>query len=243
MKLLSVNADAKTIKGVKKGYLTGILYLAPANLSGFEVCPMRTQGCTAACLGWNAGRVNIIKKGETTNTIRDSRIAKTRWYFEDRQAFLAQLVKEIEALVRKAEREGLKPAVRLNGSSDIPWERVVYQQENATIMGLFPDVQFYDYTKVTKRALASARGQLPVNYTLTYSATGENDSACLGVLEEGGTVAMVFDTVPSEYWSYDVIDGDETDLRFDDGAGVIVGLKAKGEARKDTSGFVRRIAA
>jgi hypothetical protein len=110
-KLLSVSADSKTVKGEKLGYLTGILYLAPGDLSGREVCPMRSKGCSDSCLGAHAGRVTFIP------SIMKSRLAKTDWYFDERDSFMAQLVKDINALIRKAKREGLTPVVRLNGST------------------------------------------------------------------------------------------------------------------------------
>ncbi len=250
-RLLNVDRNAKTAKGQKKGYLTGILYLAPAKLSGYEVCPQRSAGCTAACLN-TAGR-------GTMTTVQKARTAKTKWYFEDRAGFMAQLVKEIAALVRKAERDGLTPVVRLNGTSDIPWERVRQASTGINIMEAFPHVQFYDYTKITKRALACARGEMPVNYRLVFSLTEDNDTDAREVLNAGGNVAVVFkDKLPgaaffsregrittdtsecaTDCQSAVVHDGDETDLRHLDPAGVIVGLKAKGKARKDTSGFVR----
>lgn len=252
MKLLNIDTNAKTVKGQKRGYLTGVLYLAPADLSGFEVCPQRSKGCTAACL-------NTAGRGAFSN-VQQARIARTKWYFEDRPAFTAQLVKEIAALVRKAEREGLMPIVRLNGTSDIPWERVPvpYSARNdvadttpnepfKNIMGAFPRVQFYDYTKVTKRALAHAKGEMPSNYHLTFSLTEANDADAQDVIEAGGNVAVVF--ADNRYiiggkWGglcgvYSVVDGDQDDLRHLDPKGVIVGLKAKGRARRDTSGFVR----
>ena len=247
-KLLGIDTNYKTAKGQKQGYMTGILYLAPANLSGFEVCPQRSPGCTAACLN-TAGRGGM-------NCVQLSRLNKTLWYFDDRDGFMWQLIKDIEALVRKAKREGFTPVVRLNGTSDIPWERVTVPGAD-NIMGRFPDVQFYDYTKITKRALAHARGDMPSNYHLTFSMTEANDADCREVIEEGGNVAAVFAEIPSTFqvgtWDHytiaPVVDGDESDLRFNDSypqgmrslvrTGVVIGLKAKGKARKDTSGFVR----
>lgn len=263
-KLLQIDTNAKTVKGRKKGFMTGILYLAPAKLSGYEVCPQRSAGCTAACL-------NTAGRGAFSN-VQAARIAKTKWYFEDREGFMALLVKNVAALVRKAEREGLVPVVRLNGTSDIPWERVPVRgtggnaapfSDKPNIMAAFPHVQFYDYTKITKRALAHAQGDFPANYHLTYSATESNDEECEAVLAAGGNIAMVFSELSARIAEgYDfgynmtpwpVVDGDATDLRHLDGevepklvgyapegrAGVIVGLKAKGKARKDMSGFVR----
>jgi hypothetical protein len=164
---------------------------------------------------------------------------------------MAQLIKDIEGLVRKAGRAGFVPVIRLNGTSDIPWERIP-AKGRTNIMNLFPDVQFYDYTKVTKRALAHARGELPKNYHLTFSLSENNDADALSVLRSGGSVAAVFGKMPRgvnslgdwvipAYGSYaiPVVDGDESDLRFLDPRGVIVGLKAKGKAKGDVSGFVR----
>jgi hypothetical protein len=171
-------------------------------------------------------------------------MAKTAAFFEQRATFMAQLAKEIAALVRKARRQNMVPVVRLNGSSDIPFERIAVDGA-PSIMALFPDVQFYDYTAVPKRAIAAARGATPANYHITFSRkeTAANHVEASTVLQAGGTVAAVFDKVPETWEGYQVIDGDESDLRFLDPAGVIVGLKAKGAARKDTSGFVIHTAA
>ncbi len=233
-KLLGIDTNYKTAKGQAKGYMTGILYLSPADLSGYEVCPMRSPGCTAACLN-TAGRGGM-------NSVQKSRLNKTRWYFNERDTFMAQLVKDIEALIRKAKREGYTPCVRLNGTSDIPWERVPVG-EFANIMSMFPAVQFYDYTKITKRAIAHARGEMPANYHLTFSATESNKDDVLRVLAAGGNVAIVYFEQP--LGKPGVVDADETDLRFLDqsddaveGRGLICALKAKGKARKDVSGFV-----
>lgn len=237
-KLLGIDTNYKTAKGQAKGYMTGILYLAPADLSGYEVCPMRSAGCTAACLN-TAGRGGM-------NSVQKSRLNKTLWYFDDREGFMAQLVKDIEGLVRKAEREGFTPCVRLNGTSDIPWERVKVGKYhlNMSIMELFPNVQFYDYTKITKRAIAHAKGEMPANYHITFSLTECNDDDAASVISHGGNVAAVYKEYPGSIAQIGDVcaytrNGDETDLRFLDPDGVIVYLYAKGKARKDTSGFVR----
>lgn len=242
-KILNIDANPKTVKGQARGFLTGVLYLAPGKASGFEVCAMRTKGCTAACLGMYAGRANIIKKGETTNPIRKARVRKTRWFFEDRQAFMAQVVKEIEAMIRKAERMGLTPTIRLNGSSDIVWEKIEIEHEiDGTLMqfgsiyDLFPEIQFYDYTKRHNRR------DLPANLHLTFSLAEDNDVQAYQALANGMNVAVVFfpATRPETFMGCKVVNGDADDLRFlDPKGGVVIGLKAKGEARNDTTGFVR----
>ena len=226
MKLLST-ANPKIQKGTKLGYLSFILHLAPADLSGKEVCPKRTAGCTAACLN-TAGRGGMFKKGENTNVIQQARIRKTKMYFEQRAEFLAQLEKDIVLGIKQATKLGLTPVFRLNGTSDLSVEKW-------GIIEKFPTVQFYDYTKVLGRKVA----HLP-NYHLTFSAADGNDADVAKAIAQGMNVAMVFDKVPETYAGRPVINADETDLRFLDPKGVIAGLKAKGRAKKDTSGFVRR---
>ena len=226
-KLLSVNADAKTSKGSGHGFLTGILYLAPAKESGFEVCPHRSEGCTTACL-FTAGR------GKFSN-VRTARIRKTQFLFSDRKGFLSQLEKDIATLIQDANAKGMIPCVRLNGTSDIGWEGVAKD-----IITKFNNVQFYDYTKSLPRMLRFCKGKMPSNYHLTFSKSEHNWRECLEVLRAGGNVAAVFLTLPTQYEGYEISNGDETDLRFRDKPNTIIGLKAKGEAKKDASGFVIR---
>lgn len=229
MKLLTVG-NTKTVKGEAKGYRTFILHLAPAKLSGYNVCPMASKGCAAACL-------NTAGRGRFTKT-QAARIRKTKLFFEDRDTFMVMLVKDIRAAIRNADRENLIPVFRLNGTSDIRWETVtVGTKVNSTfmadnIMALFPTVQFYDYTKLANR------GKLPANYHLTFSRSETNEISVLDWLGMGGNIAAVFAHLPETWNGYKVVSGDETDLRFLDGDNVIVGLTAKGAAKKDASGFV-----
>lgn len=218
MKLLTT-ANYKTIKGEKLGVLTGILYLAPAKISGYEVCPRRSKGCTAACL-YTAGMGAF-------STVQQARINKTKLFFEDRENFLTQLKKDIKALVKKANKLNFKPAVRLNGTSDIEWIRFGIMEE-------FPEVQFYDYTKVLSRL----KDKIPANYNITFSKSETNEMDCRWALNLGFNVAVVFKQLPKTYLARPVVNGDETDVRFEDARGVIVGLTAKGKAKKDNSGFV-----
>ena len=230
IKLLSVG-NPKILKGMKQGYMTYILHLAPANLSGYETCPKRTQGCTAACLN-TAGRGGMFKKGETTNMIQQARIRKTKMFFEDRENFLAILKDDIRKAIKQAEKKGLIPVFRLNGTSDIAWEKYGVIQE-------FPNVQFYDYTKILGRKVNGL-----ANYHLTFSAADGNDLDVRRAIKEGYNVATVFgikksQPMPETYEGMPVFNGDESDLRFLDPKGVVVGLYAKGKAKKDTSGFVK----
>jgi len=230
-KLLNIDQNAKTKKGQKKGYLTGILYLAPANISGHEVCPNRSPGCTDACL-YSAGR-------GVYSSVQESRIRKTKMFFEDRKAFMALLEKDIAAGIRKAKRMGLKFVVRLNGTSDLAFE-------NFGIMEKFPNTKFYDYTKNPFRMTKYLTGKMPKNYSLTFSLSETNMDLALDVLSKGGNVAMVFATkdaskFPTTYKGYKVVSGDETDLRFLDKKNSIVALITKGDAIYDKTGFVQSL--
>ena len=242
MSMLSISADAKTIKGQKKGYLTGVLYLAPHTVSGRNVCPDSTPGCREDCL-FTAGR-GVMR------SVHQSRVAKTQALRANPAQFCESLGADIRALDRKAGAARMTPLVRLNGTSDIPWENF-----RPNLMGQFPHIQFYDYTKSVARLLKFLEGRMPSNYHLTFSRSECNDSACLDVLDAGGNVAVVFDTkkgaaLPTHWKGCRVIDGDVDDVRPADNShgangsasmsqtGVVVGLRAKGRARKDTSGFV-----
>ena len=233
--------NPKTKKGRARGYSTAILHLAPANLSGFEVCAYRTPGCSAACLN-TAGHGGIIKRGETTNEVQLARIARTRLFFTDRFTFNVVLVKAIETHARRARKNGLVPVVRLNGTSDLPWERLRLN-DGRTVLETFADLQFYDYTKNAKRAIANANGEHPANYHLTFSRAESNQADVNAVVAAGGNVAVVFaKEIPDLFNGRRVVNGDLDDLRFLDPRDVYVGLKAKGRGRSDTSGFVVRAA-
>lgn len=224
--LLSIDTNAKTVKGQRKGYLTGILYLAPDRVSGaINVCPNASPACRTACL-YSAGRGAF-------NSVQKARIAKTVHYVKDRQAFLATLTDNVAAVIRKAKAKRMHPVIRLNGTSDIGWERY-------TVIQAFKKTRFYDYTKSFARMLAFLEGKLPSNYSLTFSRSETNETQCLEVLKRGGNVAVVFRSkvLPNHWQGFPVINGDENDLRFLDPKGVVVGLTAKGKAKTDTSGFV-----
>jgi hypothetical protein len=245
--LASPESNPKVAKNGKVDVLAAPLHLAPFNLSGFQVCAQASPGCAAACLH-TAGNPAYMAGKEK------SRINKTRAYFKCRAAFMAVLVFEIAALQRKAIAKGMQPAIRLNATSDLPWElrKVTIDGVDVLLMEAFPDVQFYDYTKITKRALAHAQGAMPSNYHLTFSRTENNDSDVAQVLQAGGNVAVVMATkvykaamsagLNVRQWQaigHDkIIDGDSHDYRPADPRGVVVALKAKGDARRDTSGFV-----
>jgi hypothetical protein len=231
--VLSIASDAKTIKGAKLGFLTGILYLAPSDLSGFQVCSMaKLAGCEAACL-YTAGR------GAFTS-IQKARIAKTKRFFNEREAFMLDIEYSIKALVRKAAKLNLIPLVRLNGTSDIAWENIPFK-EFKNIFEAFPDVQFYDYTKIPTRK------NIPANYDLTFSYSGVKSFhkaiKKASINDKLARIAVVFDkpeNFPNEFLGKKVLIGDNSDVRHLDSKNSIVALYAKGKAKKDYSGFVVR---
>ena len=226
------HANAKTAKNMGKGYLSFILHLAPSDVSGYNVCPAASKGCKMACLN-TAGRGRF-------QSIQDSRIRKTLYYIKVKDLFVSQLDKEITALTKKGIKLDLKPVVRLNGTSDIPWE-YIKMRDNKSVFELHTAVQFYDYTKILTRLAKLRAFNLP-NYHITFSRSEANDADCDKALGLGFNVATVFDIIPTSWLGQQVINGDGHDLRFlDEGEGVIVGLKAKGKAKVDTSGFVKYV--
>ena len=240
MKLLSVG-NPKTLKGMKEGYNTYILHLAPASLSGHNTCPKATPGCISACLN-TAGRGGMFKRGENTNTIQKARIRKTQLFYDNRLLFMTQLVGDIKLAIKQSEKKGLIPVFRLNGTSDISFEKYQVTKDGIVydnIFRAFPEVVFYDYTKVLGRKVSG----IP-NYSLTFSAADGNDADVYAAIQQGMNVATVFGIkktlpMPETYNGLPVFNGDESDLRFLDPKGVVVGLYAKGKAKKDTSGFVK----
>ena len=234
-KLLGLDTNAKTIKGEKYGIKTAIIYLVPANGSGVQLCSMAAIArCIEPCL-FSAGR------GAMSNVML-ARLRKTLFFNQYRALFMAQLAKEIAALQAKAEREGWKLVVRPNGTSDIRWENIpVLERDN--IMEAFPDVQFYDYTKLTNRK------NVPANYDLTFSYSGvpAYQAQVSKAIEAGERIAVVFrnraivDAMLASgetFLGLPIVDGDDSDIRHLDPKGAIVALYAKGKARHDTSGFV-----
>ena len=231
--LLSVSSDAKTVKGETLGFLTGILYLAPANTTKWNTCPLaKIAQCDVACLN-SAGRGAF-------SSVQQARINKTEWFFTERNDFMQQLVVDIAKLIRKAYKKGLKPLVRLNGTSDIRWESVAFTDvtgiEYVNIFAAFPNIQFYDYTKRGNRT------ELPSNYDLTFSYSGVEgfqpyvENALLNNMR----MAVVFrkeKDIPQSFMGIPVVSGDNSDVRHLDDK-VIVGLYAKGKAKLDTTGFV-----
>lgn len=226
MALLTI-ANAKTVKGEDLGYLTGILYMAPSTfVKGLNVCKFASEGCKKACL-FSAGR-GVMRP------VIQARVRRSELFRDDQLAFFEQLNHEIRQLRDKAKRKGMKLAIRLNGTSDISWENIIVPMfKDKNIFQLYPEIQFYDYTKNFTRVKNNKLN----NYHLTLSRSETNEAKVLPLVSKSN-VAIVFKDVPSTYKGFKVINGDSHDLRFLDEKGVIVGLTAKGKAKKDLSGFV-----
>lgn len=225
--ILSTSSDAKTVKGQKLGYLTGILYLAPYTMGGKNLCPnAENAGCQDACL-YTAGR------GRFSN-VQKARLAKTDRFHNDSKAFLADLVYSVATVCRKAKRLGLMPCIRLNGTSDINWQKILI--DGKTIFDHYPNVQFYDYSKIARLSEFD-------NYHLTFSYSGANTAykkSIIKALDLAMSIAVVFSdkNLPSHFLGHKVINGDESDLRFLDEERRVIGLYAKGAAKHDKTGFV-----
>ena len=258
-KVLLTTENSKTTKGEKLGYTTYIMYLSPhiQNSKGKNLCAKASPGCAKACLHKSgAARFSPVQNGK---------LNKTEYYLADRKGFMKQLITELgkietkhKAIVGDEKAIGTKGkvlykkfAVRLNGTSDIPYENLrlfrivngkiwVYNKPNKNlknIFELFPNIQFYDYTKGDNRF----DKVLPTNYHLTFSRSEINDKESLDLLNRGYNVAVVFGVknvadFPTTYKGFKVIDGDTSDLRFLDEENVIVGLKYKLTTIKGSKG-------
>lgn len=217
-----VNNGAKHYKAFKYGELVYTIYLAPGNMSGHEVCPGRTPECTALCLNESGHNRMDFKQ----NFINRSRINKTKMFFNHREFFTRWLINDINAGITRAKKLGYKFSVRINNTSDISPEMfyITINGEKKNILQLFPDVQFYDYTKVYSRLKLMNKYD---NYDLTYSYNGSNMETCIQLLKAGIKVAMVFDKVPDTFMGFKVVNGDLYDMRYKDPDGTIIGLKFK----------------
>jgi len=234
----ATESNPKLVKGEKLGVLSKPHNLSPAKESVlWNMCAQASEGCIKACLH-TAGNP-IFLKGKI-----EARLQRTKAFMTMRKTYVALVAFELEALEIKAKRLNMVPAWRPNTTSDYPFHTVALTVNGKPMQSLihaFPHIEAYDYTKITKKALQWAAGLLPSNYHITFSKSESNDLDVLKVLKAGGNVAAVFEkTLPATWQGVPVINGDESDVRFMDSKGVIVGLKAKGLGKKDTSGFVIR---
>jgi len=248
IKRLTGRPDKLNAKLAKNGesYLTIPLTLAPHKASGIgNLCSFATTPCIDGCLN-RSGMATA--DSSVTDHIMAGRIARARLYFQDRSQFLAMYRRELSNALRLAKKNGLKAISRPNVLSDIDWAKT-----HRDLILEFPDIMFYGYTKNPYAMMRFIDGQYPSNYYLTFSRSDKNENKCLEILGRGGNVTVIFDTkysgrskhpLPSSWKGFPVIDGDETDLRFLDPKGVVVGLRAKGLLRRpenQDTGFVVKI--
>jgi len=228
-KLLGVNNDTKTIRGLEYGVKTGILYLIPHKISGVNICPMADIAqCHKPCLN-TAGRGAM--KG-----VQISRLRKTLYFQQYQKQFLAQLKNEIEKHCIKSIKENYLPAIRLNGTSDIRWE--LYIWEFMEDMHHKYNVNFYDYTKLANRIIPNSK---VYDLTFSYSGVKNFQPYVQKAIALNMRLAVVFrnkDKIPPRFLNMDCINGDNSDIRFTEPQGVVVALYAKGKARQDKTGFV-----
>ena len=228
-KLLGIDTNAKTIKGVKYNIETAILYLSPGTKSGCNLCPMsRIAMCEEPCLD-EAGRGAM-------GTVQMSRLRKTLYMLQYPELFYAQLKREIEKHCIHAVKKDFIPAIRLNGTSDWRWENYIwdFMVDMHTTYG----AKFYDYAKLVNCSIHDAD---VYDLTFSYSGVKEYKFFVSKALEQRLRMAVVFRTrenIPSEFMGMECVDGDDSDVRFIEPHGVVVALYAKGKAKKDTSGFV-----
>lgn len=229
-KLIACGNNAKTVKGDGSEYLTAIMYMKPWKHAGINVCAMAEEAsCIDGCLN-SAGRGQM-------NSVQTARERKTEWFAKDRDGFMRQLVDDITRFVSYCIKRQIQPCVRLNGTSDIRWELIKVDGQN--LMQMFPQVQFYDYTKIANRK------NVPSNYHLTwsYSAAKPKYAEMMHqALANKMNVAVVFrkkSAIPAMWNKLVTVDGDKDDLRFLDPQGVAVALYAKGSAVHDDTGFVQ----
>jgi len=222
------STNSKTAKNSLETY---ILYLSPEkqNSKGVNLCPKASKGCAAACL-YTAGR------GKFTN-VKASRINKSEYYISDKKIFINQLSKELVKIAAKSIKQNKKIAIRLNGTSDQDFISIIKKYNNLDLLNdkQFKNLVFYDYTAI----LGKIKKYINTNYKLTLSRKEDNESDILQALKLGGNVAAVFrDELPTTYKGFNVVNGDESDLVMLEAKNCILGLKAKGDAKKDKSGFV-----
>ena len=233
----SVNSSSKIAKTDKVLDIdTFVLYLAPASLSGHNVCAKATKECITGCLN-TSGRAKMPK---SYIAIMNARINKTKFFYDQREQFNEVLFHEVKLAKGRTERKGKNFAVRLNGTSDL--NPILFKHEGKNILETYPDVQFYDYTKILNRVEVAKKYS---NYDLTFSFTGHNWSDCLIALENNVRVAVIFDIkagqpLPETFNGYTVIDGDKYDYRPLDEKNVIVGLRWKNIANTQANTEIRQ---
>lgn len=248
--ILSVDSDnSKLAKSREFGFLSVGISLAQSDASGFNVCKFSSEPCRNACVG-KKGLAGVFP------SIEEARIRKTKMLFQDRDRFYALLDKDLAKLPGLSRSLGLKIHFRSDVFSDIDW-RIGFRDSQKR--GLFDrlealpvrrdELELHDYTKDfwrwEREHLNNRRYNL--EWKLTFSFSGENESLCIEVLRRGGRVAVAFDCkphqLPKTWRGYRVVDGDVHDLQWLHGGGVVIGLAVKGEplGQGTPNGFIQPV--
>jgi len=242
---------SKSEKFMGGKYSTVVLHLAPASISGYNMCPGSSKGCRDACLnqagqgGMTQGEIG--EKRLEDSSIHQARVGKTTLLKEYTDIFFMKLKTELNNFVSRCGVKESKPCVRLNGTSDVNWMFIKDPETKKTILELYPEIQFYDYTKVFNRLKQSEKFS---NYHLTFSLSENNHKQGMKALEMGFNLTAVFDSkldIPETFLGYPVFTADDTDLRFLDNElykqdkAMVLYLKEKGYmGKRDKSGFIVR---
>lgn len=244
-----ISVSNKTQEGQ---YKSAIIYMLQGDLAGVEVCPFRTKSCSDNCLGTNSGHSALVKEGNETNYVQLSRLRKSIMFMKHRDMFKVKLLKELTKFVKKAEKEGVTPAFRFNGTSDMPFHTLTLPDSKVTFLEHFKNVSFYDYTKSKGKMKQYLAGKMPSNYHVVFSYTPEMEQEAQEILSMGGNVAVAFAEKSSKkhgptfvgksFLNHEIVNADQHDLRFVEYAegkrGVVLGLTAKGNGwKKDETGF------
>lgn len=257
-----ISVSNQTQKGV---YKSSIVYMLQGELSGHEVCPYKTKSCSDNCLGTNSGHSALVKKGNNTNAVQISRMRKSIMFAKFRDLFSKKLFKELSKFEEKAIKEGVKPAFRFNGTSDVQFHKLkvpfyvnklnskgILKRKKPTFIEYFKNIEFYDYSKSKAKMLRFLSGKFPKNYSVVYSFTPEMEQDAQEILSMGGNVAVAFAEKSSKkhgptfvgksFLNHEIVNSDQHDLRFVEYAegkrGVVLGLTAKGNGwKKDETGF------
>ena len=219
-------SNTKTAKNNLKTY---ILYLAPYNQNskGINICPKASKGCAAACL-FTAGRGRF-------DNVKKARINRTEYYLADKERFCLQLAGELVKINRAAQKKGEQVAIRLNGTSDLDFIHLLKKYAALDPFSL-EQLIYYDYTKILGKVKKYAEEP---RYILTFSRAEDNHQEAEEALKLGANISAVFNgPAPFTYCGAPVVDGDKSDLVMLYNKGAVLALQAKGQAKKDTSGFV-----
>jgi hypothetical protein len=232
------NNSTKTAKSFDRGVYSPVQYWAHHDIGGVNVCAWASPECIRGCLD-DSGRM-VFK------SVKEAHLRRKMLFIHDRSQYWRDVLHDINYGIVKAYQLGMEFACRMNGTQDMPWERIPVVVDGKryanSIMEMYSSIQFYDYTKYPIWKRRESVGRWPENYDLTFSRSEVNHNLVMAHLHLGYRVAAVFpdDNFPDTWKGYKVISQVEDDFTYKKPHGTILGLCAKGKAKKDTSGFVIR---